>query len=196
MQGQYCVSNPRVTKAKTIDPLRRAWVTLIMSSTVLAAVPGEETGGGDRTTPSTYSPTQDDRSGYTATYARCLHPHADWTGQRRVRPEEPARRPSEDTYPPWEEALVHQLFLPLGVHILAFLGPPVGASFLVSAPLVYKKEDTYVVRGHAYTNSGTLETGQKPHWTISLEPEITSMQIGWHPVSCGRGNKLRRMEPS
>lgn len=84
------VSNPRVTEAKTTDPLRRAWVTLIMSSTILAAVPGKETGGGDRTTSSTYSPMQDDGSGYTATYARCLHPHADWTGQRRVRPEEPA----------------------------------------------------------------------------------------------------------
>ena len=102
-------------------------------------------------------------SSYTTTYARCLHPHTDWTGQRRVRPEEPARRPSEDTYPPTTvgRGLGSPALLAARRFIfLAFLDPPVGANFLVSAPLAYKKEDTYVARGHAYTNSGTLGTGR------------------------------------
>jgi hypothetical protein len=56
-QGLGHASNLRVTEANTIDPLRHAWVTPIMTLVVPTATPGEETSGGNRTTKSAYSPT-------------------------------------------------------------------------------------------------------------------------------------------
>jgi hypothetical protein len=56
-EGLGHAGNPRVTEAKTIDPLRHVWVTPIMTLVVPTATSGEETGGGDRTTKSAYSQT-------------------------------------------------------------------------------------------------------------------------------------------
>jgi hypothetical protein len=42
-------NNPHVTEAKTIDPLRCARVTPIMTPVVPTTAPGKETGEGDRT---------------------------------------------------------------------------------------------------------------------------------------------------
>lgn len=70
LQGLGRVSNPWVTKAKTIYPLRHVWVTPIMTLALSTTSPGEEMGGGDRTTLPTYSPMQDDKPAYTAAFAR------------------------------------------------------------------------------------------------------------------------------
>jgi hypothetical protein len=80
-QGLGCASNPRVTKAKTIDPLHRTMVTPIMALSIPTTAPGEETCGKDRTTPPTYSPTQVDEPPYASTYARAfVHTLTRWGG--------------------------------------------------------------------------------------------------------------------
>lgn len=48
-------SNPRVTEAKPVDPLCRVWVTPIMTLAVPPTMHGEDTGGEDKTTQSTYT---------------------------------------------------------------------------------------------------------------------------------------------
>jgi hypothetical protein len=55
-----------------------------MTSAIPTTTLGEGTGGGDRTTPSIYSPTQVGKLVYTIAYTRAFTPHADKTGQRRV----------------------------------------------------------------------------------------------------------------
>jgi hypothetical protein len=45
-QGLGRANNLRVTKAKTIDPLRRVWVILIMTSSIPAIEAGKATGRG------------------------------------------------------------------------------------------------------------------------------------------------------
>jgi hypothetical protein len=68
LQGLGHISSPRVTEAKTTDSLHYAWVTSIMTFVVPTTTPSEETCRRYTTTRSTYSPTQDDRPVYAATY--------------------------------------------------------------------------------------------------------------------------------
>jgi hypothetical protein len=53
-----------------MDPLRRACVTPIMTLVVPTTASGEGTSRGDRTIPSTYSPTQDDELAYIVAFTR------------------------------------------------------------------------------------------------------------------------------
>jgi hypothetical protein len=86
MQGLGRTNNPHVTKAKTIDPLRRAWVTPIMTLVVPTTSPGEKIGGGDRTTPSTYFPKQVDKPAYTRAFTHTLtRQDESESGQRSTR---------------------------------------------------------------------------------------------------------------
>jgi hypothetical protein len=66
------VSNPQVTKAKTVDSLRNTWVIFIMNLVVSTVTLGEEMGGRDMTTLSAYSPMQDEGLAYTAAFDRTL----------------------------------------------------------------------------------------------------------------------------
>ena len=61
-----------LSKVNTIDPLHHVWVTPIMMPAIPTTAPGEKTGRGDGTTPSTYSHMQDDGPGYVNAFIHTL----------------------------------------------------------------------------------------------------------------------------
>jgi hypothetical protein len=72
LQGLGRASNPHVIEVKTIDYPCRAWATLIMTSIISSTKKGDGYNGGDKMTPSIYSPTQVDEPVYIVANTRAF----------------------------------------------------------------------------------------------------------------------------
>jgi hypothetical protein len=121
MKGLGRANNPHVTKAKTIDQLRRAWVTPIMTLVVPTTSPGEKIVRGDRTTLSTYFPKQVNEPAYARAFTHTLtRQDESKSGQRSTRDDQEKIRTHRGRRP-WSTNLIQCFTL----HIIVFICPPI-----------------------------------------------------------------------